>query len=747
MRILVWFTIGFTAAIALGVYCLGGSFLLLLALFAAAAGAALLFLRDKLCKIAAIILLGFFVGSFWMWGYDTLYMKTMRQFDGQSISTTVTVTDYSYDTQYGVAADGNIYLDGKRYSTRVYVSDSEPLNPGDQIVGEMKLRMTTKDSLEGETYHQGKGIYLLIYADKDAQLIRADEVNWRYYPAILRRHITDLIDTYFAADTYAFARALLLGDSSQLTYEEDTAFKISGIRHVIAVSGLHISILFSMILFLSGQKRVSVAVIGLPVLFLFSAVAGFTPSVVRACIMQALVILAITFDREYDPPIALAFAVLTMLAARPLTITSVSFQLSVGCIIGIFLFYQRLYDFFVARITRFKKHKILTRSLHWLAASVSITISAMSVTTPLSALYFGTVSLAGIFTNLLTLWVISFIFYGIVAVCVLGLFWSWGAKTLAWVVCWPIRYIQKMAEFMSGSTISAVYTCSVYVVMWLIFTYVLITIFFLSRRKHPHILAAGIALGLCLALGASWLEPRLDNYRFTALDVGQGQCVVWQCDGMNYMVDCGGDTPEGAADQAASYLLSQGVTRLDGLILTHYDTDHAAGVIPLLSRIDVDTLYLPDIPDDSNYKELLTQKYADRILWVRESLSLNEGKSNVSLYPSTNDETNNESCLCVLFQTEKCAILITGDRSMAGERELLRTGQIPDIDVLVIGHHGSKHSTCLELLHETRPEVAVISVSAENTYGHPAQEVLDRLKLYGCNIWRTDLDKTIIIRG
>ena len=84
---------------------------------------------------------------------------------------------------------------------------------------------------------------------------------------------------------------------------------------------------------------------------------------------------------------------------------------------------------------------------------------------------------------------------------------------------------------------------------------------------------------------------------------------------------------------------------------------------------------------------------------------------------------------------------------MAGERTLLATSDIPDVDVLVVGHHGSKYSTSLELLHTTKPEVAVISVSADNSHGHPSDEVINRLEMFGCSIWRTDMDRTIIIRG
>ena len=338
MRRLMWFTIGFTAACAAGVYLAAGVWL---AVACVAAAIPLCFMKSLKAKVAAVVFLGFAVGSVWLWGHDALYLQTAKRYDGETVSATVTVTDYSFDTDYGVAADGALELDGKRFSVRVYLAEAEPLSPGDELRGDLRLRLTTQDSLQGATYHQGDGIFLLAYVSDDAQVTHTDEVPAKYFAAQLRQKIFDLMDAVFPKDTLAFARALLLGDSSLLSYEEDTAFKLSGIRHVIAVSGLHVSILLALVYIVSGKRRIPTALIGIPVLFLFAAVAGFTPSVVRACIMQGLVILALLFNKEYDPPTALSFAVLTMLAVNPLTITSVNFQLSVGCLVGIFLFYRR----------------------------------------------------------------------------------------------------------------------------------------------------------------------------------------------------------------------------------------------------------------------------------------------------------------------------------------------------------------------------------------------------------------------
>ena len=743
MRWLMWFTVGFAAACAAGVYLEVGIILAVAAVIAIP----LFFLQSRFAKITAVLLLGLSFGSLWLYGHDSLYLQAAKQYDGQTVTAEAVISDYSYQTDYGIAVDADIRLSGKQFRVRIYISGAESLSPGDIVRGDFRIRLTTDDSIQGGTYHQGDGIFLLAYVYEDIDVQPAETIPPKYIPAVLRREIAELIDNAFPQDTMAFARALLLGDSSQLTYEQDNAFKISGIRHVIAVSGLHVSILLSFVFLLSGRRRVITTLLGIPLLILFAAVAGFTPSVLRACIMQGLMLLALLFDKEYDPPTALAFAVLTMLAVNPLTITSVSFQLSAGCLIGIFLFYQRIYQYLCVKLGAVKGKTVKVRLLRWLCASVSVTLSATIATTPLSAFYFGTISLSGVLTNLLTLWIVSFIFYGIIAVCAFGAVLPTAAVFLAGLVSWPIRYVQFMAKILSSSVFSAVYTCSIYIVVWLILCYCLLAVFLWSKKKRPVLLLGCVLAGLVAALALSWLEPRFDSYRVTVLDVGQGQSILIQSEGKSFLVDCGGDSDEMVADKVAATLLSQGITRLDGLILTHYDTDHAGGVVPLLTRIETDTLYLPDIPDDNHIRDALEDKYGQQITWIREDTVISGEIMKLSIFPGKVTATDNENCQCVLFQANNCDILITGDLSANSEQTLINRVSLPKLELLVAGHHGSASSTSFSLLKATMPETVAVSVGKNNYHGHPSEEVLFRLRLFGCNVLRTDINGDLIFRG
>ena len=745
VRKIMWFSLGVLCSCVTGVYLVSGKMLLWIMAISGPLAVGLLIPRKIALRILGTVFLGICLGTVWLWCFNAFYLAPVAQYDGATAKNSITVSDYSVATAYGCYADGKIDLEGRAYDVRAYFDEQIKLVPGDRVEGEFLLGLTTPGGKEESTYYQGAGVFLIAQAETECTVMSENKVHMKYFPAILRNRITHLLEETFPADALAFVRALLLGDSSLLSYETDTSLKISGIRHVIAVSGLHVSILFALVYTLLGKHRVWTAVVGIPVLVLFAAVAGFTPSIIRACIMQSLMILALLFNKEYDPPTALAFAVLVMLAANPLTVCSVSFQLSVGCMVGIFLFCEPINRHILDKLGHPTGKSIKARLARWFSSGVAVTISAMAVTTPMVAWYFGMVSLVGVVVNLLTLWCVSFIFYGVVFTCLIGMIWLPLGKAIAWVVSWPVRYVLLTAQVFSKIPVAAVYTCSIYIVFWIVISYLLFGIFLLSKKKRPLLLTACIFICLVASIAVSWAEPRKDDFRMTVFDVGEGQSVLLQSDGKYFLVDCGGNDSDRTADTVSQSLLSQGVTKLDAVILTHYDADHAGGVPGLLTRVDTKALYLPDIPASGALKESLAQLYEEKIHWVCADLCLSTNDSNITLIcaPTDTDEEN-ESSLCVLFQRENCDILLTGDRGKAGERALLESYDLPELEILIAGHHGATNSTGFELLSKTSPETVVISTGGR--YGHPTKDVLQRLALFDCNILRTDIDGTMIFR-
>lgn len=745
MRKLMWFTIGYAMACGAGTYLVRGSGLLMVCAVCLAAVPVLCRFREHpVVKRGMVLMLGCVLGGLAFFGYERLILEPITTLDGQTVPVSIRVTDYSWETDYGSAADGVTELNGREYKIRFYLNEVQELSPGDTVQMEAKLRLTDEGGSREPTFHRTSGILLLAYQRGDG-LMTEGEPGIQVWPARWREKLTVQIGEAFPSDTFAFAKALLLGDKTDLSWEQSRNFSVSGISHIVAVSGLHVSILFAFVCMVTGKRRFLTAIIGIPVLLFFGAMAGFTASVTRAVIMQLLLLLALLVNREYDPPTALSFACLVMLLVCPLAIAGVGFQLSVSSVAGIFLFYPKLSGWMKGSLPG-KGKSLRGRLERWIVASVAVTLSATVLTVPLTAVHFGLASLVGVVTNLLVLPVVSLIFYGVMAVCTLGCLHSGAAVLLARLVSWPIRYVLTVSKTLARFPLAAVYTASPYIVVWLVFVYALLGWLLLTKKKRPG-LAAGLAvLGLCISLTLSWLEPLSCDYRVTALDVGQGQCIILQSSGSTFLVDCGGRRDEEAADIAAELLLSQGITRIDGLILTHYDRDHAGGVQYLSRRVEIGRVYLPQTEDADGCLQSVLEAVPEQTA-IDSELTIAFGDAQIRIFPAKDAGSGNDSCASVLFTRGKCDTLITGDLSAAAERQLLNDHDLPDLEVLIVGHHGSKYSTCPELLEATAPDAAVISVGAENSYGHPTDEVLERLKQAGCAVYRTDLHGSITYRG
>ncbi len=736
MRKLVWLAVGICGGCALAAYLYDSEILLPAA--AIAALFALIFACLKFRK-TALVFMGFLIGVLYTAGYSQHYFACAKEYDGKEQTISITATDYSEKTDYGIRCEGEISLSGRKYDVLFYGYEEMELKPGDKINGEFLLRLTAPDGSKESAYHQGNGLSFIAYCRGDLTVTQGNDKDIRYFPQRLRSTILNKLDEIFPPDTADFAKALLLGDTAGLTYMQDIAFQTSGIRHIVAVSGLHVSILFALIYTLSGKMPFTAAIFGIPTLILFACVAGLSPSIVRACIMQSVMILALLFRREYDPPSALATAVIVIILANPFSVVSVSFQLSCGCIVGIFLFSARLQRYVYSKVKGFT---FKAKALRAIGSAVSVTVGTMIVTTPLCALYFGSISLVGVLTNLLTLWAVSVIFYGIVAACILSFLWLPIAKIVAAVISVLMHYVLLMAQWLSKLPLAAVYTASPYISLWLTLCYLLFAIFWARGRKRIGLTAAAMAVLLILASVFSWMEPRIENYRITVLDVGQGQCVMLQSRGETYLVDCGGSGDKTAANTAANQLLSQGTDHIDGIILTHYDRDHIGGLSYLLQRIKADILYLPA---GAAPPEWLPPGQKTETLSDIQKISV--GVARLTLIPGADPEDENENSTCVLFQAKECVILITGDRGVSGEAQLLQQIKLPKLTYLIAGHHGADTSTSASLLEKTSPETVLISVGKNNVYGHPQQATLLRLKMLGCRILRTDVNGTIIIRG
>ena len=746
MRRLMRFTIGFAAACAISAAALWQKNLLPLMLYAAVAAGLCIALRrhNPMFRTPAIFFLGLCAGFGWFSLYQTVYLSPIEALDGTTLHLCVTTTGFSEWTDYGYSVDAAVKLDGKFYFIRIYQDEDRMIEPGTVMEGEFAIRLTTPSAKKDSAYYRGNGCFAVASQKSEAVYSKSEGSPLLFLPARAGKTALEHIQSLFPKDAAPFAKALLLGDTSALSYAVDTSLKVSGIRHVVAVSGLHVSALFGAVYLLLRRRRVLAFVVSVPLLIFFAAVTGFSPSVTRASLMAGMMALGAAINEEYDGLTSLSFAALVMLLINPFVIYSVSFQLSVASVAGILLLAAPISARIAGIFPKMKAKSLKSRTVHWIAGAVAVSVSAMLFSAPFSAYYFGSVSLIGILSNLLIIWMIPLLFCGIAVVGILGGFLPGVCGALVWVLAWIIRLILWLAALLSRIPFAAVYTQSKYIVIWLLLVYSLAVLFLYMRRHAWCFLLAG-TIGLIAAIAASVIVPKADALRLTVLDVGEGQSILLQSCGKNYLVDCGGESNTGAADEIAQTLLSQGIFRLDGLLLTHYDRDHSNAVENLLTRISVDQFYLP-VQGQTELALRLSEQYPAQVEWIEGEKQIPFPTGTLTMLTSGSSKMDNENSMCVLFDSEECVILITGDRGRSGEKELLQKYTLSDVDILIAGHHGSKNSTTEELLRAVRPELVIISAGKNNRYGHPAQALLERLSEFGCTVYRTDLQGSILIR-
>ena len=537
----------------------------------------------------------------------------------------------------------------------------------------------------------------------------------------------------------------MLGDKSALYAQDlDIPLSTTGIMHTVAVSGLHLAFLLGFLRLFTGNRRTT-AIIGLPLMVVFVVMAGGSPSVLRAAFMTALLLFAPLLGRENDPPTSLLTALAILLAANPFAAASISLQLSFASMAGLFCVSGALHRALDARLlpTDTKLSRPRRKIRAFFSATTASSVGAMVFTVPLTALHFGNISLIAPVTNLLILWLLPAAFIGCYLAALLGLVWAWGGMALAWVTAWPLRYILAVAKLLSKLPGAVLFTGNRVVVWWLVLVYAMFgAAWLISRRRKVRywIPAACSVLALCAVLTVNAVQLQRTS-TVTALDVSQGQSIVFSSGRACAVVDCGGrSTAEDPGDLAARKLFAQGHRSLDLLVLTHPHDDHVNGVLRLMHWLPVRTLVIPAAADTTQAPLsdilVLAEENHTAVVRVDAERTVTAGGISVHLYPEP-CAGQEDGSMIVLASIGDYDTLVPGDVDMTAEVKFLSSCTYPGIELLLVGHHGSKRSTSDAWLDAIAPDAAIISVGY-NTYGHPTSETLERLQAHNIPIYSTD---------
>lgn len=712
-----------------------------------AAGCAAFLLRGHARTRAMLIAVGLALGCGYSHGYAACVQAPAEALAGtERTGVVMTLTDYPVSTAYGAKATVRMELDG-RVCKAVYYGGRELLTlaPGNTAAGNVRLSSAAHIRESEVTAFTSRGVFLLAYARNTAQTGRGSAAAPRWWPARLGHAMRKNIAETFDGDTAGFLAAILTGDKTGLSGGAASDLSEAGLYHILAVSGLHCAFLLSMVIFFTGrQRRRLTAAVAAPVLLFYMVLAGCSPSVVRSCVMLLLLLAAPLFRRDGDATTSMAAALALILLQNPFAAASVSLQLSFAAIGGIVWLSMPIY-----RLLAMEKRSGKVRGAVLMSLSASLGVCAL--TAPLSAVYFNIFWIVMPLSNLLCLWAAGLIF-SMSLLSALAVFISPGlAAAIGFVPGLLVRYILAVSHVLAQLPYHAVYYSNPYLKYWLIFAYALfgLACVLRPRTRRSFALAAMLAAA-CLAATVRLGELRLTARRLSAamLDVGQGACMALASGGQYALIDCGsGNSWYDAGGIAADYLSSMGCRRLSYLLLTHYDSDHVSGVEELLTRLDVDTLAAPEPVDDSGLPAKILQAAENRgtaVRYITEKTELPLGTASITVYPPLGEGDGNERGLTFLCTQGDYDLLVTGDMDEKTELALLETCELPDIEALAAGHHGSSTSTSQVLLDALRPEDVLVSVG-DNSYGHPSAQTLRRAADSGARVWRTDLQGNITI--
>jgi len=651
---------------------------------------------------------------------------------------------------------GDKPLKGKIILRYYDVSPSKTLQTGNVITFKGTLRELSPKRNPGgfneKLYYGPMGVYgRLALSANDIKIVgQQNRLIFKLLP-IRRVLVTKLESLSDHRQVTGLVSTLLLGEKSLDTHVEEY-FRNLGISHVLAISGMHVGFLSLALLKLFEWLKIpdkNARLLTIPILFFYALLVALPVSVVRAVLMLSIYQWGVAIRQVKDAFSALLATATIVLMINPMQLFSLSFQLSFMATLGIILFYQPL----SYRIGR------SMRSPSFILESILLSVSANATTVPIVLFYFHRFNLMSFIGNIVVVPLIGVLFiYTLILLPIAFISAAAGAilfqfaERLGQLILW-------VTEVLGGTTG---------------FTYrgaglpIALTLFLLAlvcygagyyRPKRKVSLAFLVVLVLLAFVDYRTVPLTEPPLRIYFLDVGQGDATLLRTpQGYTYLIDGGGYRQEVLDYQKirpkpisesvlVPALYATGSDHVDSALITHNHEDHSQGVEQLLTAFPVRRLYLST---KNNHPSLGQINLIEvQTLKAGQSIQTPDGVTIECLWPTLpiealEDERQNHYSMVLRLHYGANTLLLMSDTDVQTEEAILAT--MSDVDILRVGHHGSKTSTSEELLQRCNPEVAVISVGRGNLYRLPNAEIVQRLKAKGIQTYRTDENGCILIK-
>ncbi|WP_181992271.1 DNA internalization-related competence protein ComEC/Rec2 [Eubacterium ventriosum] len=730
------------------------------------------------------------------------------------MSNEITTRNHIYDLKENtVIVQGKIYkIENTAFGTNIYLKGVEVENgeksvsvkrifvntekiPNVKIGNIIKVRgklrqfeeAANKGNFDSRKYYLSLGFYGKIEAGT-IEVINSDYSGIRQGLYELRMEIIERLEKLCSDNNGIFSiinnkngiiGAIILGDKTDLDSDIKELYSVSGIAHILAISGLHISFI-GMAIYRLLRRRFRFlfsAAVSIPVVLSFGIMSGFGISTIRAIIMFILKIIGEVLGRKYDAITAISLAGLVLLVQNPFVVCNSGFQMSFGAIIAIVLILPIVEEILNT------DNKIIK------VISANFTISL--VMNPILAWNYYELPTFSFLLNIVVVPLMSVVIVssivGIFCSCIMFGF----GKVVIFPGCGILELYTFLCNIINKSSVASIVVGQPKVTIIIVYYAILLVVLFglknirtkytraekerniikketglvleKKAKKERRIKGQNVKLRLACIVGFLLLNCLIyyipnPGFYITFISVGQGDGILIHGDnGTKVMVD-GGSTSEKqvAKNCIVPYLKAEGIGTIDYSIITHTDKDHISGILEILennnsNRIRIKNLVMPDINmKDDTYNELIEKAKLKKInvLYIKKGDTLSLGKTKIKcIYPETTTTASdkNDYCTVLSVKNKTSKILLTGDISKEIE-EKIKDDIEENYTVLKVAHHGSNYSSSEKFLKKVNPKYSIISVGKNNSYGHPGNETMERLRKQGGVIYRTDEKGGITIR-
>lgn len=573
----------------------------------------------------------------------------------------------------------------------------------------------------------------------------------------IRNYITNSANKLLPEKTENLLVGILIGDKTGISEEMIEDFKISNLSHMLSVSGAHTSYIILGITYILNKSKISkrwvylVTILGL---ILFMSITNFTVSVTRACFMSILVLGANLLYRKQDFWTSISISLLIILIINPFSINDIGFQLSYLGTIGIILFNKNIETV----LNRVKINSKISKIL-------SVTISAQMAIMPIMVYRFNSISLTFFISNIAASPFLGInIILGFITIFISLISFKL-AKIISLLLNLSLEILISISEFTSKLPFSSmlVKTPPIFLILLAYFFIIILNYLYYIynlkvdlrlfqkqiiskiKKRNIKVFISSITILIFLFNIFSYLYLLIPkDLRIHFIDVGQGDsCLIITPKNKKVLIDGG----EGNTDVLLPYLLDRRIKTIDYIMVSHFDSDHCNGLVEVIQKLNVKNILISKqayfCEEYLNIAEIINDKKIN-VIQVKKGdvLNIDKGVKLDILYPPKDleyDDLNNNSIVAKL-KYNRFSVLFTGDIEKS-EEDILNKYKSNELksDAIKVAHHGSRTSSSEEFIKAVKPKIALIGVGMNNKFGHPNQDVIERLENINCKIYRTDV--------